>query len=88
MQESLAAILELTFGSGHRGPVAPRSAPSPSSRLLMECGTVIFLCYMESTSGGTSSRQGRPDRAAEFFDNWLARGANFDAPQVFLQEVR
>ena len=91
VQESLAAILELTFGFWpYCGLVASRLGAKPIQPLcFMECrdGWIFLCCVEEHQWRQFVEIMGDPDWASlELFDNRLARGANFDALQVFLQE--
>ena len=91
VQESLAAILELTFGFWpYCGLVASRLGAKPIQPLcFMECkdGWIFLCCVEEHQWRHFVEIMGDPDWASlELFDNRLARGANFDALQVFLQE--
>ena len=90
-QECVAAILELTFEYWpYTGLVASRLGQKPIQPLcFMECRDGwIFLCAVEEHQWERFvDLMGRPEWAAlELFGSRLARGANFDALQVFLQE--
>ena len=90
-QESLAAILELTFGFWpYCGLVASRLGAKPIQPLcFMECrdGWIYLCCVEEHQWRRFVEIMGNPEWASlELFENRLARGANFDALQVFLQE--
>jgi len=90
-QESVAAILELTFEYWpYTGLVASRLGAKPIQPLcFMECRDGwIFVCAVEEHQWKQFVEiMGRPEWAEmELFENRLARGANFDALQVFLQE--
>jgi len=91
IQESVAAILELTFEFWpYCGLVASRLGAKPIQPLcFMECrdGWIFVCCVEEHQWKAFVEIMGNPDWAAmELFENRLARGANFDALQVFLQE--
>jgi len=91
VQESLAAILELTFEFWpYCGLVASRLGAKPIQPLcFMECRDGwIFLCCVEEHQWREFVKiMGDPEWAAmELFENRLARGANFDALQALLQE--
>jgi len=90
-QECLAAILELTFEFWpYCGLVASRLGAKPIQPLcFMECrdGWIFICCVEEHQWRQFVEIMGRPEWAEmELFANRLARGANFDALQVFLQE--
>jgi len=90
-QECLAAILELTFEFWpYCGLVASRLGAKPIQPLcFMECrdGWIFICCVEEHQWRQFVEIMGRPEGAEmELFANRLARGANFDAVQVFLQE--
>jgi crotonobetainyl-CoA:carnitine CoA-transferase CaiB-like acyl-CoA transferase len=90
-QECLAAILELTFEFWpYCGLVASRLGAKPIQPLcFMECrdGWIFICCVEEHQWRQFVEIMGRPEWAEmELFTNRLARGANFDALQVFLQE--
>ena len=90
-QECVAAILELTFEYWpYTGLVASRLGQKPIQPLcFMECRDGwIFLCAVEEHQWERFVEiMGNPEWAGlELFANRLARGANFDALQVFLQE--
>jgi len=90
-QESVAAILELTFEYWpYTGLIASRLGAKPIQPLcFMECRDGwIFVCAIEEHQWKQFVEiMGRPEWAEmELFENRLARGANFDALQVFLQE--
>jgi crotonobetainyl-CoA:carnitine CoA-transferase CaiB-like acyl-CoA transferase len=90
-QECLAAILELTFEFWpYCGLVASRLGAKPIQPLcFMECrdGWIFLCCVEEHQWRQFVEIMGRPEWAEmELFANRLARGANFDALQVFLQE--
>ena len=90
-QECVAAILELTFEFWpYTGLVASRLGQKPIQPLcFMECRDGwIFLCAVEEHQWERFvDIMGNPEWAGlELFASRLARGANFDALQVFLQE--
>jgi crotonobetainyl-CoA:carnitine CoA-transferase CaiB-like acyl-CoA transferase len=90
-QECLAAILELTFEFWpYCGLVASRLGAKPIQPLcFMECrdGWIYICCVEEHQWREFVEIMGRPEWAElELFANRLARGANFDALQVFLQD--
>jgi crotonobetainyl-CoA:carnitine CoA-transferase CaiB-like acyl-CoA transferase len=90
-QECLAAILELTFEFWpYCGLVASRLGAKPIQPLcFMECrdGWIFICCVEEHQWRQFVEIMGRPEWAEmELFANRLARGANFDALQVFLRE--
>ena len=90
-QECVAAILELTFEYWpYTGLVASRLGQKPIQPLcFMECRDGwIFLCAVEEHQWERFVEiMGNPEWAGlELFGNRLARGANFDALQGFLQE--
>ena len=87
MQESLAAILELTFEFWpYCGLVASRLGAKPIQPLcFMECrdGWIFICCVEEHQWRHFVEIMGNPEWAAmELFENRLARGANFDALQA------
>jgi crotonobetainyl-CoA:carnitine CoA-transferase CaiB-like acyl-CoA transferase len=91
VQESVAAILELTFEFWpYCGLVASRLGAKPIQPLcFMECrdGWIFVCCVEEHQWRQFVEMMGNPDWAAlELFENRLARGANFDALQALLQE--
>jgi crotonobetainyl-CoA:carnitine CoA-transferase CaiB-like acyl-CoA transferase len=90
-QECLATILELTFEFyPYCGLVASRLGAKPIQPLcFMECrdGWIFLCCVEEHQWRSFVEIMGNPEWASmELFDNRLARGANFDALQVFLQD--
>jgi crotonobetainyl-CoA:carnitine CoA-transferase CaiB-like acyl-CoA transferase len=90
-QESVAAILELTFEYWpYTGLVASRLGQKPIQPLcFMECRDGwIFVCAVEEHQWQSFVElMGNPEWAGmELFATRLARGSNFDALQVFLQE--
>ena len=90
-QECVAAILELTFEfSPYCGLVASRLGAKPIQPLcFMECrdGWIFLCCVEEHQWRSFVELMGNPEWASmELFENRIARGANFDALQVFLQE--
>jgi crotonobetainyl-CoA:carnitine CoA-transferase CaiB-like acyl-CoA transferase len=91
IQESLVAILELTFGYWpYCGLVASRLGAKPIQPLcFMECrdGWIFVCCVEEHQWRAFVDIMGNPEWAGmELFENRLARGANFDALQAFLQD--
>jgi crotonobetainyl-CoA:carnitine CoA-transferase CaiB-like acyl-CoA transferase len=91
VQESVAAILELTFEFWpYCGLVASRLGAKPIQPLcFMECrdGWIFVCCVEEHQWRQFVEIMGNPDWAGlELFENRLARGANFDALQALLQE--
>ena len=87
MQESLAAILELTFEFWpYCGLVASRLGAKPIQPLcFMECrdGWIFLCCVEEHQWRQFVEIMGSPEWAEmELFENRLARGANFDALQA------
>ena len=90
-QECVATILELTFEYWpYTQLVASRLGQKPIQPLcFMECRDGwIFLCAIEVHQWERFVEiMGNPEWAGlELFTNRLARGANFDALQAFLQE--
>jgi crotonobetainyl-CoA:carnitine CoA-transferase CaiB-like acyl-CoA transferase len=90
-QECVASILELTFEFWpYCGLVASRLGAKPIQPLcFMECrdGWIFVCCVEEHQWRQFVEIMGSPEWAAlELFENRLARGANFDALQVFLSE--
>jgi crotonobetainyl-CoA:carnitine CoA-transferase CaiB-like acyl-CoA transferase len=90
-QEALASILELTFEFWpYCGLVASRLGAKPIQPLcFMECrdGWIFICCVEEHQWRAFVEIMGNPEWAGmELFENRLARGANFDALQAFLQE--
>ena len=90
-QESVAAILELTFEFWpYCGLVASRLGKKPIQPLcFMQCrdGWIFVCCVEEHQWRSFVEIMGNPEWAQmELFENRLARGDNFDALQVFLQE--
>jgi crotonobetainyl-CoA:carnitine CoA-transferase CaiB-like acyl-CoA transferase len=91
VQESVAAILELTFEFWpYCGLVASRLGAKPIQPLcFMECrdGWIFVCCVEEHQWRQFVEIMGNPDWAGlELFENRLARDANFDALQALLQE--
>lgn len=91
LQESVAAILELTFEFWpYTGLVASRLGAKPIQPLcFMECrdGWIFICCVEEHQWRAFVELMGNPEWAElELFENRLARGQNFDALQAFLQE--
>jgi len=90
-QECVAAILELTFEYfPYCGLVASRLGAKPLQPLcFMECrdGWIFVCCVEEHQWEQFVDLMGNPEWAGlEIFENRLARGKNFDALQIFLQE--
>src|SRR5262245_51562119 len=90
-QESVAAILELVFEFWpYCGLVASRLGAKPIQPLcFMECRDGwIFICAVEEHQWQKFvDLMDNPEWASlEVFENRLARGANFDALEPFLQE--
>jgi crotonobetainyl-CoA:carnitine CoA-transferase CaiB-like acyl-CoA transferase len=90
-QESLAAILELTFEFWpYCGLVASRLGAKPIQPLcFMECrdGWIFICCVEEHQWQRFVEIMGNPEWAQmDLFANRIARGANFDALRIFLQE--
>ncbi|TMA43968.1 MAG: CoA transferase [Deltaproteobacteria bacterium] len=90
-QESVAAILELTFEFWpYTGLVASRLGRKPIQPLcFVECRDGwLFLCAVEEHQWQSFvDLMGNPEWGGlEVFANRLARGANFDALEPFLQE--
>jgi crotonobetainyl-CoA:carnitine CoA-transferase CaiB-like acyl-CoA transferase len=91
IQESLAAILELTFEYWpYAGLVASRLGRKPIQPLdFLECKDGwIFICCVEEHQWQEFIRMiGNPDWASiELFADRLSRGANWDALKIFLDE--
>jgi len=91
IQESLAAILELTFEYWpYLGLVASRLGRKPIQPLdFLECRDGwIFICCVEEHQWRDFVRMiGSPEWAElEIFADRLSRGANWDALKIFLQE--
>ncbi len=91
VQESVAAILELTFEFWpYCGLVASRLGAKPLQPLcFMECrdGWIFVCCVEEHQWRQFVEIMGSPEWAEmELFENRLARGANFDALQALLSE--
>ena len=91
VQECVAAILELTFEYWpYTGLIASRLGQKPLQPLcFMECRDGwIFVCAVEEHQWRSFVElMGSPEWAAlDVFANRLARGANFDALQIFLQD--
>jgi crotonobetainyl-CoA:carnitine CoA-transferase CaiB-like acyl-CoA transferase len=91
VQASVANILELTFEFfPYCGLVASRLGAKPIQPLcFMECrdGWVFVCCVEEHQWRQFVELMGNPEWAElEIFANRLARGKNFDALQLFLQE--
>jgi crotonobetainyl-CoA:carnitine CoA-transferase CaiB-like acyl-CoA transferase len=90
-QESLAAILELTYPFWpYCGLVASRLGAKPIQPLcFVECrdGWIFVCCVEEHQWRQFVEIMGNPEWASmELFENRLARGANFDALLAFMQE--
>jgi len=91
VQESIAAILELTFEFWpYCGLVASRLGSKPIQPLcFMECrdGWIFLCCVEEHQWRKFVEIMGSPEWAGlELFENRLARGKNFDALQALLQD--
>jgi crotonobetainyl-CoA:carnitine CoA-transferase CaiB-like acyl-CoA transferase len=91
MQESVAAILELTFQYWpYMGVVASRLGQKPIQPLdFLECrdGWVFVCCVEEHQWHSFVELMGNPEWAAmELFENRLTRAQNWDALKLFLQE--
>ncbi len=91
IQESLAAILELTFEYWpYMGLIASRLGRKPIQPLdFLECQDGwIFICCVEEHQWREFVRMiGSPEWAdLEIFADRLARGLNWDALKIFLQE--
>jgi crotonobetainyl-CoA:carnitine CoA-transferase CaiB-like acyl-CoA transferase len=90
-QECLAAILELTFEFWpYCGLVASRLGAKPIQPLcFMECrdGWIFICCVEEHQWQRFVEIMGNPEWAQmDIFANRIARGANFDALRIFLEE--
>ena len=90
-QECVASILELTYPFWpYCGLIASRIGAKPIQPLcFMECrdGWIFLCCVEEHQWRHFVEVMGNPEWAElEIFADRLARGANFDALQVFLQE--
>jgi crotonobetainyl-CoA:carnitine CoA-transferase CaiB-like acyl-CoA transferase len=91
IQESLAAILELTFEYWpYSGLIASRLGQRPIQPLaFLECQDGwIFICCVEEHQWREFVRMiGSPEWAElEIFANRLSRGENWDALRIFLEE--
>jgi crotonobetainyl-CoA:carnitine CoA-transferase CaiB-like acyl-CoA transferase len=91
VQESIAAILELTFEYWpYCGLVASRLGAKPIQPLcFMECrdGWIFVCCVEEHQWREFVAIMGSPEWAGlELFENRLTRGKNFDALQALLQD--
>jgi crotonobetainyl-CoA:carnitine CoA-transferase CaiB-like acyl-CoA transferase len=91
IQESLAAILELTFEYWpYMGLIASRLGAKPIQPLdFLECRDGwIFICCVEEHQWQEFVRMiGSPEWASlDIFADRLSRGANWDALKLFLQE--
>lgn len=91
LQECCASILELTFEFWpYCGLMASRLGAKPIQPLcFMECrdGWIFICCVEEHQWRQFVELMGSPEWAEmDLFANRIARGANFDALQVFLQE--
>jgi crotonobetainyl-CoA:carnitine CoA-transferase CaiB-like acyl-CoA transferase len=91
VQEAVASILELTFEYfPYSGLVASRLGAKPIQPLcFMECrdGWIFICCVEEHQWKQFVDLMGNPEWAElELFANRLARGKNFDALQIFLQD--
>jgi crotonobetainyl-CoA:carnitine CoA-transferase CaiB-like acyl-CoA transferase len=90
-QECLAAILELTFEFWpYCGLVASRLGAKPIQPLcFMECrdGWIFICCVEEHQWRRFVEIMGNPEWAQmDIFADRIARGANFDALRIFLEE--
>ncbi len=90
-QECVASLLELTYAFWpYTGLIASRLGAKPIQPLcFMECRDGwIFICAVEEHQWRAFVEiMGKPEWAdMELFENRIARGQNFDALQVFLQE--
>jgi crotonobetainyl-CoA:carnitine CoA-transferase CaiB-like acyl-CoA transferase len=90
-QECLAAILELTFEFWpYCGLVASRLGAKPIQPLcFMECrdGWIFICCVEEHQWQRFVEIMGTPEWAQmDIFADRIARGANFDALRIFLEE--
>jgi crotonobetainyl-CoA:carnitine CoA-transferase CaiB-like acyl-CoA transferase len=91
VQECVANLLELTFEYWpYCGLVASRLGAKPLQPLcFMECrdGWIFICCVEEHQWRGLVDLMGNPEWAEmEIFESRLARGKNFDALRLFLQE--
>jgi crotonobetainyl-CoA:carnitine CoA-transferase CaiB-like acyl-CoA transferase len=91
IQESLAAILELTFEYWpYMGLVASRLGVKPIQPLdFMECrdGWIFLCCIEEHQWREFVELMGHPDWAdLELFENRLSRAQNWDALKLMLQD--
>ncbi len=91
IQESLAAILELTFEYyPYMGLIASRLGQKPIQPLdFLECKDGwIFVCCVEEHQWHTLvDLMGNPEWASiELFENRLTRAQNWDALKMFMQE--
>jgi crotonobetainyl-CoA:carnitine CoA-transferase CaiB-like acyl-CoA transferase len=91
VQECVAGILELTFEYfPYCGLVASRLGAKPIQPLcFMECrdGWIFVCCVEEHQWQRFVELMGSPEWASlEIFETRLARGKNFDALRIFLQE--
>jgi len=91
VQECVAGILELTFEYfPYTGLVASRLGAKPLQPLcFMECrdGWIFICCVEEHQWQRFVELMGSPEWASlEIFENRLARGKNFDALKLFLEE--
>jgi crotonobetainyl-CoA:carnitine CoA-transferase CaiB-like acyl-CoA transferase len=91
IQESLAAILELTFEYWpYMGLIASRLGRKPIQPLdFLECrdGWIFVCCVEEHQWQELVRMMGNPEWAElEIFADRLSRGANWDALKIFLQE--
>jgi crotonobetainyl-CoA:carnitine CoA-transferase CaiB-like acyl-CoA transferase len=90
-QECVASILELTYEYlPYCGLVASRLGAKPIQPLcFMECrdGWIFVCCVEEHQWKKLVEIMGDPEWASmELFEDRLARGKNFDALQIFLQD--
>ena len=91
IQECVASILELTFEYWpYQGLVASRLGAKPIQPLdFLECqdGWIFLCCVEEHQWQAFVEMMGNPDWAGmELFENRLARGANWDALKLLLNE--
>lgn len=91
IQECVLAILELTFAYWpYMGLVATRLGHKPIQPLaFLQCadGWIFLCCVEEHQWQGWVELMGRPEWAElELFQDRLARGANWDALEIFLGE--
>ncbi|HZR80701.1 MAG TPA: CoA transferase [Candidatus Binatia bacterium] len=92
MQECLTSILEMTFEFyPYMGLIPSRLGQKPIQPLdFLECkdGWVFICCVEEHQWHRFVEMVGNPEWASmELFENRLTRGANWDALQIFLNEL-